>query len=85
MNQRKDQIERLEVRLQQLKTRQSRIEARQRVQASRQARRDDARRKILIGAVILAKIEQGVLAESDLRTWLDGALTRAGDRTLFDL
>ena len=52
---------------------------------SRRVRRDDTRRKILVGAIVLAKVEQGVLAESVLRGWLEGALERADDRALFDL
>jgi hypothetical protein len=69
----------------QLKARQQRIEARRRSIESRRVRRDDTRRKILVGAVVLAKVEQGVLADSVLRGWLDGALERADDRALFDL
>jgi hypothetical protein len=34
-----------------------RIEAGQRSLASRRARRDDTRRKILVGAIVLAKVE----------------------------
>jgi hypothetical protein len=30
-------------------------------------------------------VDQGVLAESVLRGWLDGALERADDRALFEL
>jgi hypothetical protein len=51
----------------------------------RRARRDDTRRKILIGEVVLAKVDQGVLEERVLRTWLDAALTHADDRELFNL
>ena len=85
MNQRVQQIEKLEERLRQLKVQQTKAEARKRLQASRQARRDDTRRKILIGAIVLAKVEQGVIADADLRAWLDGALTRAADRQLCGL
>jgi len=53
--------------------------------ASRQERRADTRRKILVGAVVLAKIDQGVFEASVLRGWLDGALTRPDDRALFGL
>jgi hypothetical protein len=45
--------------------------------------RDDTRRKI--GAIVLAKVEQGVIQESVLRSWLDAALTREDDRALFGL
>jgi hypothetical protein len=80
-----ERIETLEERLRQLKAKQQRIESRRRHLESRQARRADTRRKILVGAVVLAKVEQGVLAESVLRGWLDGALERADDRALFEL
>lgn len=74
-----ERIESLEQRLQQLKAKQQRIESR------RRARREDTRRKILVGAVVLAKVHQGVLAESVLRGWVEGALERADDRALFGL
>jgi hypothetical protein len=37
------------------------------------------------GAIVLAKVDQGLLEEATLRRWLDGALTRADDRQLFGL
>jgi len=80
-----ERIESLEERVRQLKARQQRIEARRRSLESRRARRDDTRRKILVGAIVLAKLEQGVIAESVLRGWLEGALERPDDRALFDL
>ena len=80
-----DRIAGLEERLKQLKTRQARLEARKRSLASRRVRKDDTRRKILIGAVVQAKVDQGVLEEVVLRQWLDAALTREDDRALFDL
>jgi len=43
------------------------------------------RRKILVGAIVLAKVEQGVIQEAVLRSWLDAALTREDDRALFGL
>ena len=79
------QIERLEARLRQLKARKHRVDCRARALESRRARKDDTRRKILVGAIVLAKVEQGVVAESDLRAWLDKGLTRGDDRTLFGL
>jgi hypothetical protein len=80
-----ERIDNLEDRLKQLKAKQQRIEARRRSLESRRTRRDDTRRKILVGAVVLAKVEQGVIQESVLRGWLEGALTRAEDRELFNL
>jgi hypothetical protein len=48
-------------------------------------RRDDTRRKILAGAIVLARVEQGQISESEFRGWLDTALTRPDDRALFEL
>lgn len=80
-----ERIETLEERLKQLKAKQARLEARQRALASRRARRDDTRRKILVGAIVLARVDQGVLEESTLRGWLKGALRRPDDKALFGL
>ncbi len=80
-----DRIERMEERLRQLKAQHAKADARRRTLESRQNRKDDTRRKILIGAIVLAKVEQGVLAESQLREWLQGALVRDDDRALFKL
>lgn len=79
------QIDRLEARLRQLKARKHRVESRSRALESRRARKDDTRRKILVGAVVLAKVEQGVVVEAELRGWLDAGLTRGDDRALFGL
>ena len=80
-----DRIAGLEDKLRQLKARQARVEARQRTLLSRRARKDDTRRKILAGAIVLAKIEAGELDPQRFRQWLDSALTRAEDRALFEL
>lgn len=85
MKPRQEQIATLEERLRQLKAKEQLILARQRKLESQRARKVDTRRKILVGAIVLAKVEQGVVAESQLREWLDGALRRADDRELFGL
>jgi hypothetical protein len=78
-------IETLQERLNQLKTRQARIEARKNALLARRSRKDDTRRKILAGAILLSMVESG---DFDLRTfkrWMDKALTRKDDRELFGL
>lgn len=80
-----EKIQTLEERLKQLKAKQQRVAAHKRTLESRRSRRDDTRRKILVGAIVLAKVEQGVIDESMLRGWLQGALTRPDDRALFGL
>jgi hypothetical protein len=80
-----ERITGLEQQLKQLRTRQQRIEARKRALLSRRERAADTRRKILVGAIVLAKVEQGELDADLLRGWLDQALTRKDDRELFGL
>jgi len=79
------QIAELEEKLRQLKARQQAVEARRRTLESRRERKADTRRKILVGAIVLAKVERGEISESDLKRWLDQALVRAEDRALFGL
>jgi len=73
-------VERTRIDYRNAEAKQQRIEARR---GSLKSRR--SRRKILVGAIVLAKVEQGVLEESVLRDWLKGALTRPDDRALFGL
>jgi prefoldin subunit 5 len=79
------QIETLQERLKQLKARQQAIDNRKKAIESKRERKADTRRKILVGAVVMAKLEQKVMDEKLLRRWLDEALTRADDRALFGL
>ena len=80
-----ERIEALEERLKQLKAKQARIEARGRSLESRRSRRVDTRRKILVGAIMPAKVDQGLLDETGLRWWLKGSLTRANNKALVEL
>ena len=80
-----ERIEALEAKLNQLKVLQQRKEARARAVAAKRSRHQELRRKILVGAIVLAKVEDGSLEERVLRNWMDGALTRADDRALFEL
>jgi hypothetical protein len=75
----------LEAKLKQLKVQQQHKEARARTAASKRSRGEDLRRKILAGAVLLAKVEAGEFEEKILKEWMDGALTRNDDRLLFGL
>jgi hypothetical protein len=78
-------IQALDERLTRLRVEKSRLIARE----SKTERKRDTRRKILIGGAILAALDhEGVptmRSKSDLRRWLDGRLTRAHDRAVFDL
>lgn len=80
-----ERITSLEAKLKALKVRQQRIEARARTLVSRRERKEDTRRKILIGATVLARVDRHELDHADLEAWLDAHLTRADDRALFGL
>lgn len=80
-----ERIESLEQRLKKLKAQQQKTQARRRTVESRRSRREDTRRKILAGAIVLAKIDQGQFELESLMAWLDQSLTREDDRALFDL
>jgi hypothetical protein len=80
-----DQIATLQTRLQQLKLRQQRLDARKRAVAQDRERKIETRRRILVGAVILEKMRRGEMEPRTILAWLDQTLTRAADRALFDL
>jgi hypothetical protein len=80
-----ERIATLQQQLQQLKARQQRVTARQKALDSKRSRKADTRRKILVGAVVLAKLDQGEINKAQLHRWLDEALTRPDDRALFAL
>jgi hypothetical protein len=81
----RERIQALEAKLKQLKVLQQRKEAKARSVALHRTRREEMRRKFLVGAVVLAKVEDGTIEESSLKAWLDPALEKAEDRALFGL
>jgi len=75
-------------RLKKLEEQRARINAEiQRVRAreQQQTRKDDTRRKILAGSMLLQLVEDGEWPKDKLQTRLDAYLTRDDDRALFDL
>lgn len=68
----------------QLKAQKQAIAA-ERTKLQAQARKDDARRKILIGSFIIKQIETDLEAKNRLLSKLDEYLTENRDRKLFDL
>ena len=75
----------LEAKLKQAKAKKQQIESRKRALESKEERAKDTRRKILVGAAILAKVERGEWPKDKLLAMLDSALTRSDDRALFSL
>ena len=78
-------IQRLEARLRQLRVRKQRSDARRRALETRRFAREEARRKFLVGTVVLSQVDRGALETAVLRQWLDSALTRPDERALFGL
>lgn len=79
-----DRISTLKARLKQIKARQSAVEARKRTVAQRRQRRDDVRRNILVGAMVLRKVASGQFEKATLWEWLQTGVSREEDRRLFD-
>jgi large subunit ribosomal protein L7/L12 len=48
-------------------------------------RKEDTRRKILLGALVMEMMDSGELDKNKIMKRLDGFLTRDIDRSLFDL
>jgi hypothetical protein len=80
-----EQISVLQEKLQLHKLRQQRLEARRHARDALRERKAVTRRKILVGGLILDKLERGELDRNLITGWLEQALTRAADRALFDL
>ena len=80
-----DTIAALEAKLKQAKAKKQQVEARKRAVEHRLERRQDTRRKVLVGAVILARVERGEWPRDKLLALLDTHLTRSDDRALFGL
>lgn len=75
----------LEEKLKQAKALKQKAEARVKAAESKQKRADDTRRKILVGAAILAKVERNEWPKDKLLDMMGQTLTRADDRALFEL
>lgn len=78
-------IANLEAKLKQAKAKKQQIEARKRAMETKEERAKDTRRKILVGAAILAKVERGDWPKAKLYAMLDSDLKRVDDRALFNL
>ncbi len=78
----------LEARLAALKKRKQQLENQLMLLQNRDAvarRKQETRRRILIGAERLAKLQKGELTEEELRAEMDAYLVRPSDRAVFGL
>ena len=80
-----EKIAALEIALKQAKNKKQQIESTKRAAESKAKRTKDTRRKTLIGAAILTKVERGEWPQEKLLAMLDTFLIRPDERALFDL
>ena len=80
-----DTIATLETKIKQAKARKQRLEAQKRALGSKQQRADDTRRKILVGAAVLGKVERGEWPKDNFLDIMSQTLTHPQDRCLFGL
>ena len=80
-----DTIATLETKIKQAKARKQRLEAQKRALGSKQQRADDTRRKILVGAAVLGKVERGEWPKDNFLDIMNQTLTHPQDRCLFGL
>lgn len=80
-----DKIAQAETKLKQLKAAKQKVEARKRAIELNQRKKDDTRRKVLIGAAIMAMLDSGRMKQEKLMEIMDGFLTREAERALFGL
>ena len=71
--------------LKQLKARKQAIEARERSKQKEQERKDDTRRKILLGSYLIKKMQSNEANKEKILAELNEYLTEDRDRQLFDL
>jgi len=71
--------------LKQLKAQKQAIEARERTKQKEQERKDDTRRKILLGSYLLKKMKDNEANKEKILAELNEYLTEERDRKLFNL
>lgn len=79
-----DRLEAARVKLQQLQALKHKKEAREKAKLNKEERAKDTRRKVLLGALVLARVARGDWTKDNLDD-LTQELTRADDRELFGL
>lgn len=80
-----ERIQKLQKQLEQAKAAKRKADARQKAQESKKARAEDTRRKVLVGATVLALVDSGQWTGPSITEMLAKHLTRNSDRALFGL
>ncbi len=83
MSKLQERIAAAEQKLKALKAHQVRAATRQRTRDAKQERRDDLRRKVLVGSTVLDLVERGKIDKSLLMGWLGETVEREEDLELF--
>ena len=78
-------IEAQRLKLAQLKAQKQRIEAREKTKLQGLARKQDTRKKVLAGAMLLELMARDAAVQAQMLARLSGFLTRPDDRALFGL
>lgn len=79
------QIEKQTERLKQLKAQKQALESREKAKAREQERKDDTRRKILLGSFLLTKMNKDDFEKQKILAEINEYLTEDRDRKLFNL
>ena len=80
-----EQIESLETRLKQKKALRQKTQARIRAEAQSKQRKEDTRKKILLGVMVQSMMDKGKITADTVKENLDETLTRDDERALFNL
>lgn len=80
-----EQIEDVKKRLKALNAKKQKMQAAERHKTREQKRKEDTRRKILLGAFYLQRMESNEIDKEKILKSLDGFLTENRDRVLFGL
>ena len=78
-------IEQQEQKLKQLKAQKQAVEAREKKRVAEQQRKDDTRRKILLGSYLIKKMQANEANKEKILAELNEYLTEDRDRKLFNL
>ncbi|MDM0037323.1 mobilization protein [Variovorax sp. J22P271] len=80
-----ERLEQAEKKLAELKALKARADARKKAEDGKEKRRLDNKKKILLGAYLLDRMERDAKSSQKVLEGLDGFLTRPADRAVFGL
>ena len=75
----------MEMQLKTLRERHTKAESKRKKDMAVKMKKDDLRRRLLAGSVVIDRVQRGKLAKAEFKKWLDAAVTESSDRALFGL